>query len=170
MAGFRASSAHEPAIRHRWGGSQDRGRFPLGTTPRVRNNGIGILQWARGRRDPDPWHRRSKRGPKANAKLGADGSCEVEIDTARAKAEQGDRDHRYTVEAEVRDESRRTIAGQGSVLATRQEFYAFVETDGGWYQPKNEVAVEVRTLTADNQPVTTSGEVFVKRISYSGAD
>ena len=65
---------------------------------------------------------------------------EIEIDTARAKAEQGDRDHGYTVEAEVRDASRRTIEGQGSVLATRQEFYAFVETDGGWYEPKNKAA------------------------------
>src|SRR5439155_27129452 len=73
-------------------------------------------------------------------------------------------------EAEVRDESRRTIEGQGSVLATRQEFYAFVETDGGWYQPQNEAFVEVRTITPGNEPVSTKGEVIVKRISYAGAD
>ena len=129
--------------------------------------------------DPDPWRHRYESGTrkalrelvaKGEAKLGADGSFEVEIDTARAKAEQGDRDHRYTVEAEVRDESRRTIEGQGSILATRQEFYAFVETDGGWYQPRNEAFVEVRTLTPDNVPVTTQGEVLVQRVGYSGAD
>lgn len=125
--------------------------------------------------DADPWRRRYESGTrkalrelvaKGEGKLSADGSFELEIDTARAKAEQSDRDHRYTVEAEVRDESRRTIEGQGSVLATRQEFYAFVETDGGWYQPKNEAFVEVRTLAPDNQPVTAAGEVVVKRISY----
>ncbi len=107
---------------------------------------------------------------KGEGKLTADGTCSLEIDTARAKAEQGERDHRYTIEAEVRDESRRTVEGQGSVLATRREFYANVETDGGWYQPRNEAFVEVRTLTPDNQPVSTHGEVIVKRISYSGAD
>jgi len=129
--------------------------------------------------DPDPWRNRYESGTrkalrelvaKGEGKLKADGTFEVEIDTSRAKVEQGDRDHRYTVEAEVRDESRRTIEGQGNVLATRQEFYAFVETDGGWYQPKNEAFVEVRTLTPDNAPVTTAGEVIVKRISYSGTD
>src|SRR5213076_2389143 len=101
--------------------------------------------------------------------LARDGTFTLEIDTSRAKAEQGDRDHRYTVEAEVRDESRRTIEGQGSILATRQEFYAFVESDGGWYQPRNEASIEVRTLTPHNQPVTVAGEVIVKRISYGEA-
>ncbi|NQT82825.1 hypothetical protein HQ563_07375, partial [bacterium] len=104
------------------------------------------------------------------AQLKEDGSYEIEIDTALAKTELGDRDHRYTVEVEVRDESRRTIEGQGSVIVTRQEFYAFVETDGGWYRPKNEAFIEVRTLTADNVPVATKGEVIVYRVRYSGAD
>ena len=125
--------------------------------------------------DPDPWRHRYESGTrkalrelvaKGQGKLAADGTFTLDIDTARAKAEQGDRDHRYTVEAEVRDESRRAIEGQGSILATRQEFYAFVETDGGWYQPKNEAFIQVRTLTADNQPVTVPGQVIVKRISY----
>lgn len=48
-------------------------------------------------------------------KLKADGTFEIEIDTAKAKAQLGDRDHRYTIEAEVRDASRRTIEGTGSV-------------------------------------------------------
>jgi len=102
------------------------------------------------------------------AELKPDGTYELEIDTARAKQEQADRDHRYTVEVEVRDESRRTIEGQGSVIVTRQEFFAFVETDGGWYQPKNEAHVNVRTLTADNVPVATKGEVIVYRVRYGG--
>ena len=104
------------------------------------------------------------------AELKDDGSYEVEFDTARAKQELGDRDHRYTIEAEVRDESRRTIEGRGSVIVTRQEFYAFVETDGGWYQPRNEAFVNVRTLTPDNVPVAAKGEVIIARIRYGGAD
>jgi uncharacterized protein YfaS (alpha-2-macroglobulin family) len=104
------------------------------------------------------------------AELKPDGTYELEIDTARAKQEQADRDHQYTVEVDVRDESRRTIAGQGSVIVTRQEYFAFVETDGGWYRPKNEVHVNVRTLTADNVPVAAQGEVIVYRIRYGGPD
>jgi len=104
------------------------------------------------------------------AELKPDGTYELEIDTARALREQADRDHRYTVEVEVRDESRRTIEGQGSVIVTRQEFFAFVETDGGWYRPKNEAHVNVRTLTADNVPVAAKGEVIVYRIRYGGPD
>ncbi|MDB6059647.1 MAG: alpha-2-macroglobulin domain protein, partial [Verrucomicrobiales bacterium] len=101
------------------------------------------------------------------AELSADGSYEVEIDTSKAKAELGDRDHRYTVEAEVRDASRRTIEGSGSVLATRQEFYAFIEGNAGWYQARNEAFFNVRTLTPNNEPVATKGEVVVYRISYT---
>jgi uncharacterized protein YfaS (alpha-2-macroglobulin family) len=128
--------------------------------------------------EPDAWQHRYESGTrkalrelvlKGEGKLASDGTFTLPIDTSKAKAELGDRDHRYTVEAEVRDESRRTIEGQGSLLATRQEFYAFVDTDGGWYQPKNEANVEVHTMTPDNQPVAAQGEVVVKRISYSGA-
>jgi uncharacterized protein YfaS (alpha-2-macroglobulin family) len=126
--------------------------------------------------DQPDWQRRYESGTRkalrelvatGEGRLAADGTFAVEIDTSRAKAEQADRDHRYTIEAEVRDESRRTIEGQGSILATRQEFYAFIETDGGWYQPKNEALVNIRTLTPGNQPVAASGEVIVKRISYA---
>lgn len=104
------------------------------------------------------------------AELKEDGSYEIEIDTARAKEELGDRDHRYTVEAEVRDPSRRTIEGSGSVIVTRQAFYAFVETNAGWYQPQNESFIEIRTLTPDNVPVSVKGEVAVYHVTYGGAD
>jgi uncharacterized protein YfaS (alpha-2-macroglobulin family) len=100
--------------------------------------------------------------------LKADGSYNVEFDTAPALRELGDRDHRYTIEAEVRDASRRTITGQGDVKVTRQQFYAFAETRDGWYQPKEDAFVDVRTLTADNVPVATHGTVSVYRIGYEG--
>ncbi|MBP7936179.1 MAG: hypothetical protein KA354_16175 [Phycisphaerae bacterium] len=104
------------------------------------------------------------------AELKDDGSYEIEVDTAKAKEELGDRDHRYTVEAEVRDASRRTIEGSGSVIVTRQAFYAFVETNAGWYQPQNEAFIEIRTLTPDNVPVAVKGEAIVYHITYGGAD
>lgn len=104
------------------------------------------------------------------ADLKADGTYDVEFDTAPALRDLGDRDHRYTIEAEVRDASRRTITGQGDVKVTRQEFYAFAENNHGWYQPQEDAFIDVRTLTADNVPVATQGKVTVYRISYEGAD
>jgi alpha-2-macroglobulin len=103
-----------------------------------------------------------------SGQLKADGSYDVEFDTAPALRDLGDRDHRYTIEAEVRDASRRTITGQGDVKVTRQQFYAFAETRDGWYQPQEDAFVDVRTLTADNVPVATHGTVTVYRIGYDG--
>ncbi len=102
--------------------------------------------------------------------LKADGGYDVEFDTAPALRDLGDRDHRYTIEAEVRDASRRTITGQGDVKVTRQQFYAFAETRNGWYSPQEDAFVDVRTLTADNAPVATQGKVTVYRIRYEGPD
>jgi hypothetical protein len=100
--------------------------------------------------------------------LQADGTYDVAFDTAPALRDLGDRDHRYTIEAEVRDASRRTITGQGDVKVTRQQFYAFAETKNGWYMPQEDAFVDVRTLTADNVPRATQGKVTVYRISYAG--
>ena len=47
--------------------------------------------------------------------IGPDGTVEIEIDTALAKAIHGDIDHKYSITAEVRDESRRTIVGSDKV-------------------------------------------------------
>ena len=102
--------------------------------------------------------------------LDADGKFEVEIDTARAKAERGDHDHRYTVEATVRGASRRTVEAQGSLVATRQEFYAYVETDHAWYTAGNEARVLIRTLTPGNVPVAAKGQVVVSRVRFGGAN
>lgn len=105
-----------------------------------------------------------------DAQLKANGTYDVEFDTAPALRDLGDRDHRYTIEAEVRDASRRTITGQGNVKVTRQQFYAFAEMKNGWYQPQEDAFVDVRTLTADNKPVATQGKVTVYRIHYEGTD
>lgn len=123
-----------------------------------------------GRRSFESGTRKALRELVAQGKtsLKADGSCEVEIDTAPAKRDLADRDHRYTIEAEVRDESRRTITGQGDIKVTRQEFYAFVETNNGWYRPGNEAFLQVRNLTPDNVPVASDGKVTVTRIRHDG--
>ncbi|MCG3125928.1 MAG: hypothetical protein CHACPFDD_00755 [Phycisphaerae bacterium] len=120
--------------------------------------------------DPDATRRAALRDlvVQGEATLGEDGAFEIQIDTAPALAAQPDDDHRYTIEAEVRDDSRRTIEGRGHLIVTRQSFYAFVEADAGWYRPAREAFFEVRTLTADDTPVAAQGEVRVVQIQYGG--
>ncbi|HLQ22482.1 MAG TPA: hypothetical protein VK132_04710, partial [Gemmatimonadales bacterium] len=70
---------------------------------------------------------------------------------------------RYTIEAEVTDASRRTITGSGSVMATRQQFFAFLDTPQGFYARGDHVPVEVVTLDANEQPVSVTGTLKVYR-------
>ncbi len=66
------------------------------------------------------WWGRSWEQPEVVAEnevpIAPDGTVNVDIDTAVAKALHGDTDHKYEITAEVTDQSRRTIVGQGSAL------------------------------------------------------
>ena len=66
--------------------------------------------------------------------IGPEGTIDVEIDTLVAKELHGDSDHQYTITAEVRDESRRTIVGTGKVLVARKPFKVFTWVDRGYYR------------------------------------
>jgi len=103
------------------------------------------------------------------AGTGKDGTFDIEIDTARAVAEHPGTDSRYTIEVDVRDASRRTISGEGSVIASRQAFYAFLDADRGWYSQGKEAFVELRCLTADNVPVAATGELTAFSVAYGDA-
>jgi len=100
--------------------------------------------------------------------IGPDGTAEVEIDTGPALENHPDRDHRYIVEADVRDASRRVVSGQGDVKVTRQAFYAMVQSDHGYYRPGEEMELTVRCVTPDNRPVRTEGVVTVSRVVFGG--
>ncbi|MHC4502638.1 MAG: alpha-2-macroglobulin family protein [Planctomycetota bacterium] len=95
------------------------------------------------------------------------GVFKVEVDTARALEVHPHTDSRYTIEADVRDASRRTISGAGSVIASRRAFYAFLDTGRGWYRPGKDVFVNLRCLTSDNVPVSARGEIGVYSIHYA---
>ncbi|MCA9055803.1 MAG: alpha-2-macroglobulin, partial [Planctomycetaceae bacterium] len=83
--------------------------------------------------------------------IGEDGSVEIEIDTALAKALHGDQDHRYSITAEVVDASRRTIVGTGEVLVAREPFRVFVWTDRGHYRIGDTVHARFQARTLDGQ-------------------
>jgi len=98
--------------------------------------------------------------------IGVDGTVKVEIDTGPAKALFGNTDHRYQVTAEVTDESRRTIVGQGEVLVARKPFKVYVWVNRGYFQPGDAVDVELRAQTLAQKPVKGTGELKLFKIAY----
>lgn len=101
-----------------------------------------------------------------DAKIGPDGTFLIDIDTAAALKEHSDSDHSYAITAEVTDQSRRTIIGNGSVLVARQPFRVFVWTDRGHYRTGDTVNVSLQARTPDGRPVSGAGRVRLMSIHY----
>jgi hypothetical protein len=116
---------------------------------------------------PNPVRELVQEGEK---RIGENGDLSIEIDTSPALREHPDRDHRYVIQAEVRDASRRVISGEGSVKVTRQAFYAFLQSDCGYYRPGEEVVMHLRCLTPDNKPVRCEGILTISSVIYGGQD
>jgi len=129
----------------------------------------GWSSW--GMRAPEPWWWHRPEGPPevvadAVVPIGPDGRVEIEIDTAIAKAAHPDRDHRYAVEAEVTDASRRTIVGDGEVLVARKPFTVYTWVDRGHYRAGDAIDAEVRAQTLDRKPVVGKGTLKLLRVTY----
>jgi uncharacterized protein YfaS (alpha-2-macroglobulin family) len=118
-----------------------------------------------------PWFRWQNDPPELVAEgespLNADGTFSVKVDTALAKDLHGNEDHRYEIDAEVTDQSRRTIFGKGSVLAARRPFEVYVSTDRGYYNAGDTGTVNVHARTLDGREVKATGEVVLYRVTYA---
>ena len=99
-------------------------------------------------------------------KIGEDGTAEIEIDTALAKAMHGDIDHSYSITAEVRDASRRTIVGQGKVLVARSPFKVNTWLDRGYYRVGEVISANACARTLDGKPVAGKGTLQLLKVSY----
>ncbi|MCI0492526.1 MAG: MG2 domain-containing protein, partial [Planctomycetes bacterium] len=101
--------------------------------------------------------------------IGPDGKVEVEIDTALAQATHPDQDHLYTIQAEVIDQSRRTIVGSGEVLVSRKPFDVNVWVDRGYYRVGGTIQVSAAARRLDGKPVPASGKLRLLKITYGDA-
>ena len=97
--------------------------------------------------------------------IGADGTVEIEVDTALAKAVHGDLDHRYEITAEVVDASRRSITGSGSVLAARQPFRVTTWLDRGYARPGERLVARFSARALDGQLVPGKSSAVLYRMS-----
>jgi alpha-2-macroglobulin len=100
------------------------------------------------------------------AKIGADGTLEIMIDTAVAKAIHPDQDHRYEITAEITDKSRRTIVGTGQVLVARKPFKVTAWVNRGYFRIGDTVRAEFAARRLDGKPVKGSGELRLMKIRY----
>ena len=98
--------------------------------------------------------------------IGTDGTVTVKIDSTLAKELHGDGDHRYEIEAEVTDNSRRTILGKGSVLAARRAFETYAWLDRGWYEAGGAARLSISSRTLDGTAVAASGKLRVLKLNY----
>lgn len=131
--------------------------------------------WSRwGCRGPSPWwFWRSPTPPEVIAErevpLGVDGTIEVEIDTSIAKLLHPDQDHRYQIQAEVVDESRRTIVGNGQVLVAREPYKVFLWLDRGYYRAGDTIGIGTAARTLDGKPVRGTGTLRLLKVQYKDA-
>ncbi len=100
--------------------------------------------------------------------FGPDGVLKVELDTYGIAQAFGDADQRFVVKAEVRDASRRTINGEGEVIATRNQFFTAIETDRGYYRTGDTAKLVVRTMRPDHAPFEAEGELRIAKVSFTG--
>ncbi len=101
--------------------------------------------------------------------IGPDGTVDVEIDTSVAKQFHPDQDHSYQIQAEVVDQSRRTIVGTGQVLVARQPFRVYVWTHRGHYRAGDTIEVGAAARTLDGKPVVGAGTLRLLKIQYEDA-
>ncbi len=102
------------------------------------------------------------------ARLDREGRLAFKVHTDPVLKHFSDTDHRFIVEAEVTDASRRMIRGEGEVLATRSQFFASLEVEHGYYRTGETVVSLIRTFLPDGTPLATEGRVEVSRVAYVG--
>lgn len=129
----------------------------------------GWRQW--GCRCPVPWwFWRAPEQPEviatAEVPIGPDGTVDVKIDTTLAKELYGNQDHSYQIQAEVVDQSRRTIVANGQVLVAREPFRVFSWLQRGYYRVGDTIEANFAARTIDGKPVRASAVAKLYKINY----
>jgi len=72
-------------------------------------------------------------------------------------------DFEYTIEARVTDASRREIVGRGTVRASRQRYFAFLQAAHNLHRPGDEIRLTIKTVDAGERPYRAEGQVRITR-------
>lgn len=121
---------------------------------------VNPLPWS-GVRD-EPFHRRYGPGQVVQRKMlttDERGQATFTIETPG----QEQKDLQYTIEARVVDASRREVIGTASIKVTRQPYYAYLRPSRMLYRPGEQAEITVKTLNANNDPVSVKGRLRLTR-------
>jgi hypothetical protein len=134
----------------------------------------GWARWGCIRPAP-PWWQQNRMGApeliiEQTSPIGPNGKVIVKIDSSIAKLVHGDQDHRYTITAEVIDASRRTIVGNGSVLAAREPYAVTVWLDRGYANTGDKVTGTFSARTLDGKKVdgTATAILYSSEVDPNG--
>jgi len=94
-------------------------------------------------------------------KTDATGKAVLSFETPRENYNQ---DFEYRIEARVTDSSRREILSTDFVRVTRQRYYVEVRPDLMVCRPKDKLNVDFKAMDANQQPVSTTGQVQINRL------
>ncbi len=72
-------------------------------------------------------------------------------------------DLKYHIEVRVVDQSRREITAASDIKVTRNSFFAYLTPKHNVYRPGDKAEVNIKVLTANNDPVSVEGRVAVLR-------
>jgi uncharacterized protein YfaS (alpha-2-macroglobulin family) len=96
-------------------------------------------------------------------RTGADGKAHFTIETPKDSPA----DLQYRVEARVVDRSRREIRGTAELKVTRNAFFASLEAKQSLYRPGDKATVTLRTMTAEDAPVSVEGKITVMKNTWA---
>ncbi|MBM3473330.1 MAG: hypothetical protein FJX75_08695, partial [Armatimonadetes bacterium] len=116
----------------------------------------GYGRAARDFRGEEPW------GPVRQASAYTDEKGEAAISFPTYSREK--RDYTYTITADVTDQSRHTVSGSANLKVTHQSFYLHPKTVQRLYHASDKVTVDLRALTPNDQPVTTTGTLMLYKL------
>ncbi|MCB9833685.1 MAG: hypothetical protein H6807_14570 [Planctomycetes bacterium] len=123
--------------------------------------------WLYGKRKgrSDRWSRGARElVMQGEGKTDENGLLALSISSADWKERYPDQDHRFVIEADMTDLSRRTISGQAAVVVPRRGLFAHVEPNRGFYRAGETATFELRTQTPDGVGVASSGQITVFRV------
>ncbi len=92
-------------------------------------------------------------------KTTAEGKAIFTFDTPQGSGN----DLKYVIEARVVDQSRREISASSEVKVMRSSYFAYLTPKRNLYRPGDKAEVDVKTMTANDEPVSVEGKLVIKR-------
>ncbi|UCH34354.1 MAG: hypothetical protein JSV65_17790 [Armatimonadota bacterium] len=124
--------------------------------------------WNQG--DYASYYRNGEAVKEGSGRTDAQGQLLVDLETEGGGRWPDARAYSYTVEAEVTDQSRRTITGTGEVRVSKQQCFAFLDLTRGFYQAGERIELEVATLDVMERPTAVEGRIRVERVVRGASD